>query len=216
MTWQRARTEEQIEHRVQTITEATCRLYDSVPYHEITLAMIAREAGFTRSNLYKYFQTSEEIFLEILVNDLSEWYDEFVVEFEAEPCGVDDFTERYLNLVQQRSRMVRLLTLLNTNLERNASVEKLTSFKIRATETWNAMSETLVQILPFQDIEAARKFSLMLLALIIGAYPMWNPSLGQIEAMREAGLPYDTDYYRDACAQAITAYLRAMTQSPGT
>ena len=62
MTWVRARNEEQIEQRISEIVDATARLYESHRFEEITFAMIAKEADFTRSNLYRYFATKEDIF----------------------------------------------------------------------------------------------------------------------------------------------------------
>jgi len=35
-------------------------------FEEITFVLIAKEAQFTRSNLYKYFNSKEEIFLEFI------------------------------------------------------------------------------------------------------------------------------------------------------
>ena len=61
MTWERARSEEQIEYRVNEILKATAKLYEEHRFEEITFVMIAKEAGFTRSNLYRYFKTKEDI-----------------------------------------------------------------------------------------------------------------------------------------------------------
>jgi len=59
--WVRARSDEQIEQRINEIVDATARLYEENRFEDITFAMIAKEANFTRSNLYRYFQTKEEI-----------------------------------------------------------------------------------------------------------------------------------------------------------
>jgi hypothetical protein len=55
MTWERARTDEQKEVQVAEIVEATARLYENHSFEDINLPLIAKDAKFTCSNLYKYF-----------------------------------------------------------------------------------------------------------------------------------------------------------------
>lgn len=54
MGWECARSEEQKEERVAGIIASTARLYKMHTFEEITFVLIAKEATFTRSNLYKY------------------------------------------------------------------------------------------------------------------------------------------------------------------
>ncbi|MHC4756423.1 MAG: helix-turn-helix domain-containing protein [Planctomycetota bacterium] len=42
------------------------------------MQLIAKEAGFTRYNLYKYFSSKEEIFLEFLKHDIILWRQDLV------------------------------------------------------------------------------------------------------------------------------------------
>ena len=62
--WIRARSKEQIEQRIEAILDAAGTVFQNVPYEKVTMLMIAKEAGSSRSNLYRYFKTREEIFLE--------------------------------------------------------------------------------------------------------------------------------------------------------
>ena len=55
MEWKRARSDKHKEHRISEIVAATARLYKKHSFEEITFSSIAKEAKFTRSNLYKYF-----------------------------------------------------------------------------------------------------------------------------------------------------------------
>jgi len=75
--WQRARTREQITERAGSILAAAARLFETRKYEEVTLQNIAIEAGFTRSNVYRYFQTRQTIFLELYKYDLSVWVTDF-------------------------------------------------------------------------------------------------------------------------------------------
>ena len=74
MTWKRARSDVQKAERVRELTDAAARLYEAEPIADSTIAEIAREAGWTRSNIYKYFATKEEVFLELLRLDVADYH----------------------------------------------------------------------------------------------------------------------------------------------
>ena len=78
MKWQRARSEEQKKQRISEIVSATAWLYKKHSFEQISFALIAKEAGFTRSNLYKYFSSKEEIFLVFLIQDTRLWREDLL------------------------------------------------------------------------------------------------------------------------------------------
>ena len=82
MGWERARTETQKQQRISEILDAAARLYEAHRFEEITFVSIAREAKFTRSNLYKYFSSKEEIFLEFLKHDIILWRQDLVATLQ--------------------------------------------------------------------------------------------------------------------------------------
>ena len=92
MEWQRARSEEQKQQRVSEIIDATARLYKKHSFEEITFASIAKELKFARSNLYKYFNSKEEIFFEFLKHDIIIWRQDIVAILQKKKgCSVGEF-----------------------------------------------------------------------------------------------------------------------------
>jgi len=65
VNWERARRPEQTAARRKEILNAAKALFAELEYEEISLNAIAREAGFSKPNVYRYFSTREEIFLAI-------------------------------------------------------------------------------------------------------------------------------------------------------
>ena len=115
MTWKRARSEEQKERRVAAIVTATARLYEKRAFEDISFALIAREAKFTRSNLYKYFRTKEEIFLELLGRDLVQYSRDLVKALgENEACNIAEFACIWTNTLIKHDRMLRLFAILSS------------------------------------------------------------------------------------------------------
>ena len=59
----RARSPEQKQERMEAIMAAADKLFQKQPYHQFNMGTIAEELGWSRSNLYKYAATQEEISL---------------------------------------------------------------------------------------------------------------------------------------------------------
>ena len=52
--------------RKEEIIKACAKLYESMSFKEITIKEIGAETSFTRTSIYNYFETKEEIFLALL------------------------------------------------------------------------------------------------------------------------------------------------------
>ena len=126
----RARSAEQKEQRMASIKAAAQSLFETLPYHQITLTTIAEKLGWSRANLYKYVTTKEEIFL-LIMADLRDAYTADLLE--ALPAtgelGVGDAAATWAHVVEDHRTYFRYGDLLYTVIETNVSVEKLMEFK---------------------------------------------------------------------------------------
>ena len=123
MNWVRARSDEQIEQRINEILEATARLYEENRFEEITFVMIADEAGFTRSNLYRYFQTKEDIFLELMKQDIAIWRADALESFADGNFSLREVAEVSVDLILKHKRMVKLFDEARRELKGRLLVE---------------------------------------------------------------------------------------------
>lgn len=207
MNWVRARSDKQIEQRINEITKATANLYKSHRFEEITFAMIAREANFTRSNLYRYFNTREDIFLELLKHDISDWRKD-ILEILPDGFGnLEKFSEIWVDLLQKHQRMVKLFTILYTQLEQNSSLEALTEFKQKLLKELALVAEFLVDKLPFPSVTAARDFLFAQSFMAIGTYPMLELTQKQKEAMETVGMDTNPQYFKIIFTKSIHSLL---------
>ena len=190
MTWKRARSEEQIEQRIREIVDATARLYEKTRYEDITFSMIAKEASFTRSNLYRYFQNKEEIFLALLSHDMIAWREEVVARFTETDISVSAFAEQWVDLALKHQRLIEIYTILYTMLEPNASLEALTTFKQNTLVTFGMIVEKLKQIFPALPSETAIEFPFSFISLGVGMYPMMNLTEKQYLAMEKVDMVF--------------------------
>jgi len=213
--WVRARSDEQIEQRINEIVDATARLYEENRYEDITFAMIAKEADFTRSNLYRYFQTKEDIFLELMKHDIVLWRKDIFEEFANDPPSLREVAEISVELILKHRRMVKLFTILFTLLEPNASLEALTAFKGKINEEIGIVAHFLSMVLPFPSVEIAVEFLSTQSSLVIGSYPMMDLTPKQIEAMDAISMETSPEFYRERLVHATELLLRGMAKSQG-
>ena len=61
------------EARREEIIAACEKLYKTVSFKNITLKDIGKATTFTRTSIYNYFQTKEEIFLALLQKEYEMW-----------------------------------------------------------------------------------------------------------------------------------------------
>lgn len=211
MDWVRARSDEQIEQRINEILDATTRLFEENRFEDITFAMIAKESNFTRSNLYRYFQTKEDIFLELMKNDIEDWRRDILESFTDGNRSLHEIAETSVTLILRHKRLVRLFTILFTLLEPNASLEALTAFKKKITEEIGIAAQFLSTKLPFPSVEAAAEFLSTQSYLAIGTFPMLNLTQKQKEAMQAIGEETNPEYYRQRLIYAVELLLKGFT-----
>lgn len=187
--WERARSDEQKEQRISEIISATERLFKKHAYEEITFVAIAKEANFTRSNLYKYFSTKEEIFLEFLKQDFSKWRKDLVKSFDTKKkYSVKKFAGQWVLILIKHKRLLELLSIMFIHLEKNVSVESFMEFKFATKAEMEAVTEILCTLFPKLTAEDAGKFIYLQGASAVGIYQMTDYSDFQLEALKHPEL----------------------------
>ena len=66
-------SEELTNARKEEIINACASLYETMGFKDITIRDIGAKTSFTRTSIYNYFQTKEEIFLALLQREYEEW-----------------------------------------------------------------------------------------------------------------------------------------------
>lgn len=71
-------SEELTNARKEEIVNACAALYATMSFKEITIRDIGAKTSFTRTSIYNYFQTKEEIFLALLQREHEAWIADLV------------------------------------------------------------------------------------------------------------------------------------------
>ena len=177
--------------RKEEIIAACARLYETMSFKEITIKEIGAETSFTRTAIYNYFETKEEIFLALLQKEYDLWVAamEEVMEKEAALSG-DQVAQALARTLTDRPRLLRLLSMNLYDMEANSRPERLAEFKIAFGASLKTVDRLLQKYLPEMDGPERQEFLYAFFPFIYGIYPYTSVTEKQKTAMEQAGIPY--------------------------
>ena len=79
MDFLRARTKEQIDQRRFDIIQACETLFNEGGYDFVNLKAISEMTAISRSSIYTYYKTKDEIMLDILILKLNDWKNDLLI-----------------------------------------------------------------------------------------------------------------------------------------
>ena len=208
----RARSPEQKQERMATIMAAADKLFAQEPYHQITMGAIARKLGWSRSNLYKYAATQEEIFLELHSTKNRAWLEDLAEALAGAPLPVDEFARIWAETAERHASFLHYQEILISIIESNVTIERLTDFK----RAFAAMLPLATGVLSRQcgiDAEAATALYLRLLYQAPALYSHFHVAKLTREAIEAAGLPPVTGSFAQAYADFVALCIDDATKN---
>ena len=184
-------TPDLIASRREEIMNACEKLYQTMSFSDITLKEIGSETSFTRTSIYNYFSTKEEIFLALLKREYDLWTGDLRSIRDIRPeLPADGFARRIADSFEKRVFMLKLLAMDLYDIEESTSLEKLTDFKISYKAAIDTLGEALAVHFPYTDERERQEFIYALLPFMFGVYPYAFATEKQKKAMDSAGLRY--------------------------
>jgi len=183
MNWQRARTDEKKSERKEVIYQAALTLFKKGGYDTVSFNAIAVEAGFTKSNMYRYFDSKDDIFLNVFADLFDKWVASFSQQLQSLEQVVEAkvFAEVWVSSLLAQPKLLDLMPILFTSLERNSSFEQLLEFKRLSMNLLYGLTLEITRIYP--DIEGEKAFKLLTLSYAATANS-WAATM-QSEALKK-------------------------------
>jgi len=172
--FQRARSPEAKARRRAAILDAAAVILDREGLEAVTLAAIAARAGVVKSNIYRYFQSREEILLRLLLADLAAATMELTSRLSA-PTPLAEISRHLADAFVSRPRLCLLTAQMAPILEHNISAEVIREVKQAMLDNTAELIEALQVAAPQIPPAAARDLLLTLFSLVAGLWPMTNP-----------------------------------------
>jgi AcrR family transcriptional regulator len=189
MEFQRARSEQQREERRQLILRTAAQMLSEMSVLDLSLNELSRRVGLAKSNVLRYFETREAIFLELLSIELRTW----VLQLEMPPVNPDiPVRERADQLAAEiaaslaaRPLLCDLASAQATVLERNASMEIVLRHKRSVRNSVERLATTVVQHLPEISREGALQIISIALLMASAVWPTSQPNKAILAAYEE-------------------------------
>ena len=220
-SFQRARRPEQLAARRSAILAAARGALADSGVDEVTLRDISERVGLAKSNVLRYFDTREAIFLEVLDEECRDWLAELEHRLgppeERKPAFANEIRLAGIltETLVERRLMCELLGAMAAVLERNISAAFARDFKVRAMGSIAALSELVGRQLPWLPEPFVAFFGEGALSLVAGMYPFSVPTEQVRQVMGELGFPDPHDRFVDGLRTGLTTWLiGAAAQTP--
>ena len=184
-------SEELTNARKEEIICACAALYQTMSFKEITIKEIGAATSFTRTSIYNYFQTKEEIFLALLQQEYERWITDLnEIAAAHEMLTEDELAGELAGSLERRALLLKLMSMNHYDMEENSRPERLMEFKVAYGNSIRALDRLLIKFRPEMDHEDRQQFLYAFFPFLFGVYPYTVVTDKQREAMEKAGVNF--------------------------
>ena len=206
-------SEEFVSSRKEEIINACASLYETMGFREITLGDIGEKTSFTRTSIYNYFQTKEEIFLALLQREHEAWASDLEDIYQKnDALTAAGFADAVARSLEKRECMLKLMAMNLYDLEGGSRMENLVAFKKSYAGTLQAVTRCLEKFFPRMTAAGRQEFLYMLFPFLFGIYPYTSATPKQKEAMEMARIRPPRYSIYDITSTFLTRQLRDFQQ----
>ena len=181
-------SEELTNARKEEIIRACAFLYETMSFKDITIKEIGAVTSFTRTSIYNYFQTKEEIFLALFQQEYEKWIADLdAIATRYKTLTDDELARELARSLENRMMLLKLLSMNLYDMEENSRIERLVEFKTAYGNSIRAMDRLLEKFQPQMGASDRRQFLYVFFPFVYGVYPYTVVTDKQKEAMERAG-----------------------------
>lgn len=169
-----AGSEKRTNARREEIINACEKLYQTMSFKEITIKQIGEVTSFSRTSIYNYFETKEEIFLALLTREYKMWVEQLKDVLEKyEKLTVEELAGIIADSLEKRWQLLKILSMNHYDLEENSRTEMLVEFKLMYGEALNAMEQLLIKFRKEFDENKRTGFYLRFFSVYVWHLPIF-------------------------------------------
>lgn len=178
-----------IDKRREEIIEACERLYNIKSFKEISIKSIGEETTFSRTSIYNYFNTKEEIFLAFLKKEYDKWIEDLNKIYEDNnKLEKEIFADKLARTIAKRKNLLKLVSMNMYEIEENSKLEELIEFKKSYGLAVKTVRKCIDKFFENMKIEDRDKFIYLFFPFMYGIYPYTESTEKQKEAMKIANV----------------------------
>ncbi|MGH3762845.1 TetR family transcriptional regulator [Actinophytocola sp.] len=208
--FQRARRPEQVAARRAAILSAAAEMLRERPVVDISLRELADRVGLAKSNVLRYFDSREAIFLEVLARTWTAWLDGLTLD----PGRSRDRYARETHVATTIAAsliaeplLCDLFGAMAAVLERNISLDVARDFKTRFQGNTARLATMVRAAVPVLDEAAATHFAGAVVVISAGLWPYATPTDVVATACAELGVPCGADLFAQGLTEGLVNQL---------
>jgi AcrR family transcriptional regulator len=184
----RARQPEQKDERRRAILEAARALARESSAIELSLNELGRRSGVSKPNIYRYFESREDVLLELFVLELEEAVTEIESGLAKKKAAGDEkvIAACLVRAFLMRPLLCELLGMTASILEHNLSVEAIASSKQEVFACSVRVATALQNVLPGLSEANAQWATQTIAFYVAGLWPHAYPSANADEVLGRA------------------------------
>lgn len=177
--------------RREEIINACEQLYQTMSFREITLKEIGNAVPFSRPTIYNYFQTKEEIFLALFEREYLRWNTALeAILSENVSLTHTEIADKIARSLEQRTQLLKLLSMNNYDMEANSREELLVSFKAAFGRSMQLIHDILQKFCPKMPEAEIQNRIYVFFPFMFGIYPYTAVTDKQRSAMQAAQVTF--------------------------
>ncbi|WP_345604529.1 TetR family transcriptional regulator [Pseudonocardia adelaidensis] len=207
---QRARSPQDKELRKTALLAAARELAAERGVREVTLTAVTARVGLHPSALRRYFESREELLLELAEQGWADWRDRLLSDLDdATELTPEALASVVSGSLEQLPLFCDLLTHVVLSLEGAVRLERARRYKLAATEAYDAMVEALAGADTGLDRDGARTFLAGAMSCAAYQFQLSRPSdtLRELYA-QEPRWAHDALRFREQLTTLLTAVAR--------
>lgn len=192
-----------------SIIHAAASLLQKKDWSELSMDEVAKRAKIAKGTLYLYFPTKEDLCLRIHSADYESWFMD-LHEFLSKTPKMDAniFSNWFVNSMDRHTRFLKLLPIVPTILEKNASIQTIREFKSNLKTQISSVLPLLIKYFPFFKEQSGFLFLMQCHALAVGSWSHGFPSNQVKEAVKDTELEIFILDYKKFLEMSILTLLK--------
>lgn len=185
-------TKEITDIRREEIIKSCDELYKNENFKDITIKQIGEKTTFSRTSIYNYFQTKEEIFLALFQREYEMWMDDLNKMYdENENLSKEEFASGLAHTIEKRPTLLKLLSMNMYDMEENSRMEVLIEFKRAYGDSIKTVKKCLDKFFKNMNEREKQEFLFSFFPFMYGIYPYAFVTDKQKESMQKAEVPFE-------------------------
>jgi AcrR family transcriptional regulator len=209
----RARQPDQIEQRREAILGAALALFQRRGLDSVSLNDIAREVDLAKSNIYRYFESREHIYLIVLQRLAAQFERQIYSNLHKlkRRGSVRNVAEALVAAYLASPEYGELITVVNSVLEKRLTPDLVVNFRTVFLERRKRLAAALADALPSSSAEQMLPITLHIFLHVPGLWTFCFPSGSSAEMLDSP----ENEHLRVDFRREMTLFLCAMLRKDG-